>query len=63
MRGLKSTILSETGQLIAALYGFATVNFYGAFQADVTMREYESICRKLRSAGITCPAVNEFVDM
>ena len=52
---------SETGRLIAALYNFATVTFYGAFQADVQMSEYESICKTLQSAGITCPVVDTFV--
>ena len=53
---------SELGRLIAALYGFATINFYGAFQADVTVREYESVSRVFRSAGITCPTVDKFDD-
>jgi hypothetical protein len=54
---------SETGRLIAELYGFATVTFYGAFQADVQMSEYESICKSFRGVGIACPAVDEFVDI
>jgi hypothetical protein len=53
---------SEMGHLIAVLYGFATVNFYGAFQADVTIREYESTSRCFRTGGITCPAVDKFDD-
>ena len=54
---------SETGQLISALYDFATVTFYGAFQADVQMSEYESVCKTLRGAGIACPAVDRFASI
>ena len=31
---------SEIGRLIEAVYDFATVPFYGAFQADETLRAY-----------------------
>ncbi len=54
---------SEIGRLIEAAYDFATVPFYGAFQADVTLRAYESTCRRLRAAGISCPSVDEFTDL
>lgn len=54
---------SEVGRLIEAVYDFATVPFYGVFQADVILREYEAVCRCLRGAGVTCPIVDEFVTL
>jgi|SRR5690242_4489563 len=54
---------SEVGRLIEAVYDFATVPFYGAFEADMTLSAYESTCRFLRGAGITCPAVDRFTDL
>jgi len=52
---------SETGRLIGALYEFAICNFYGAFQADAQMRDYQSLCQRFRGAGIACPPVGKFV--
>jgi len=54
---------SEIGRLIQTLYDFATIPFYGAFGADVTLREYESTCRYLRGGGIDCPTVAGFTDL
>jgi hypothetical protein len=54
---------SDAGQLIGAVYEFATTPFYGAFEADVTLSVYQDTCRYLRSAGISCPAVNAFTDL
>lgn len=54
---------SEVGRLIAAVYDFATVPFYGAFDAEATLNAYESTCRFLRGAGIACPAVDRFTDL
>ncbi len=54
---------SEIDRLIEAVYDFATVPFYGAFEAEVALSAYESTCRFLRSEGITCPAVDGYTDL
>lgn len=54
---------SENGRLIQATYEFATVPFYGSFQADVTLQEYEYLRRCFRTSDIHCQAVDRFTDL
>lgn len=54
---------TEIGRLIEAVYDFATIPFYGAFQADVTLSAYESTCRYLRRAHIICRDVDGFTGL